>query len=117
MATAMSPSFRLRLQPPGRGITVCVTPRDLATTRFLAQIVSPTLREQLSKGEFHEITKGFELSWAYRDKLMRYIIIPTEGVLADARFRAVLNVVLEGQIVTDVDLNSEKNVKVYRDKR
>jgi hypothetical protein len=97
--TVMNSSFRLRVQTTGREMTLCVPPRVLEIAGYLSETVSPSLREKLSKEEFELITKGFEVSWTYRDKVMRYIIYPMDGVLADARLRVVFIVVLEGQMI------------------
>jgi hypothetical protein len=95
----MGPSFRLQLEAQNRTITVSIPPRVLAMTHYLAEIIGPILREQLRKDVYSLVCKGFDVRWSYREKRVKYVILPHEGILAEARFRAVMNVLLEGQVV------------------
>jgi hypothetical protein len=95
----MGPSFRLQLEAQNRTITVSIPPRVLAMTHYLAEIIGPILREQLRKDVYSLVCKGFDVRWSYREKRVKYVILPHEGILAEARFRAVMNVLLDGQVV------------------
>jgi hypothetical protein len=109
----MGPSFRLQLEAHGRTITVSIPPRVLAMTQYLAEIIGPILREQLSKDMYSLVCKGFDVRWSYREKRVKYVILPHEGILAEARFRAVMNVLLEGQVVRLEPLTAAARLEAY----